>query len=63
MYSASNQQSTSASGASNSGFDNSGFVVNYGGGVSTASGGLGVPSWVWIAAAVVAVVWIAKRKR
>lgn len=50
--------SATASGHSQSAFDNSGFVVNYGGGVST-----GLPGWVLIAGAVVAGVWLWRRRR
>lgn len=40
-----------------SGFDNSGFVVNYGGALSAGP----VPSWLIIAAAVGAFLWLRKR--
>lgn len=58
----SNQQSAS-SGASGGTAGNgaSDWVVNYGGEVSQNTGA-GIPQWAWIAAAVVAIVWI-KRKR
>lgn len=58
----SNQQSAS-SGASGGTAGNgaSDWVVNYGGEVSQNTGA-GIPQWAWIAAAVVVIVWI-KRKR
>lgn len=58
----SNQQSAS-SGASGGTAGNgaSDWVVNYGGEVSQNTGA-GIPQWAWIAAAVLAIVWI-KRKR
>ena len=58
----SNQQSAS-SGASGGTAGNgaSDWVVNYGGEVSQNTGA-GIPPWAWIAAAVLAIVWI-KRKR
>lgn len=58
----SNQQSAS-SGASGGTAGNgaSDWVVNYGGEVSQNTGA-GIPQWAWIAAAVVAIVWV-KRKR
>jgi hypothetical protein len=49
---------SSASGHSQSAFDNSGFVVNYGGGVST-----GVPGWLLIVGAVAAGVLLWRRAR
>lgn len=51
------QSSSSASGYAQNAFDNSGMVVNYGGGVST-----GMPGWALAALAVGAVLWLAKRK-
>lgn len=58
----SNQQSAS-SGASGGTAGNgaSDWVVNYGGEVSQNTGA-GIPQWAWIAAVVLAIVWI-KRKR
>lgn len=58
----SNQQSAS-SGATGGTAGNgaSDWVVNYGGEVSQNTGA-GIPQWAWIAAAVLAIVWI-KRKR
>lgn len=49
-YSLETSSSSSASGQSRSGFDNSGFVVNFGGkgGVTTAAAE-GAPAWVWVA--------------
>lgn len=43
-------------------FDNSGWTVATGAGNAAASRGLELPSWVWIAAAVVAVVWVRRKK-
>ena len=60
MPNMSNQQSAS-SGASGGTAGNgaSDWVVNYGGELSQ---GVNVPSWLWIAGAVLAFVWV-KRKR
>lgn len=41
------------------GFDNSGFTVNYAPAIGVGGGSL--PSWLWIAAAVAGVVWLARR--
>ena len=62
MPNMSNQQSAS-SGASGGTAGNgaSDWVVNYGGEVSSNTGAA-IPSWVWIVAAVLGLVWI-KRKR
>lgn len=59
-YSLQTSSSSSAAGTSNSGFDNSGFVVNFGGagGVSTASGAM--PSWLWPVLAVGVALWFLK---
>ena len=47
--------------ASGSGmFDNSGFTVNYAPGIGIGGGSM--PSWVWIAAAVVGVIWLRKKR-
>lgn len=40
-------------------FDNSGFVVNFGGG----SVGGGVPSWVWMAGVGLVALWLVSHKR
>lgn len=58
------QTSSSASGQASAGFDNSGFVVQYGNGnAASATGGGpgGLPSWVYIAGAVLLGVWYARR--
>ena len=52
--------SSEAKGASNSGFDNSGFNVNFGGAGGVTTGAL--PSWVWIAVAAGAAWWLIKRR-
>lgn len=61
-YSASNQQSSAATGTSNSGFDNSGFVVNFGNGNSTAKDAGGIPTWVLAAVAIGAVLWLTRKR-
>ena len=57
----SSSSEAAARGQSSGAFDNSGFVVNYGGAV--AAGGAGVPSWLLIAAAVGGALWLLKHKR
>lgn len=42
--------------------DHSGWTVATGGSKADAVRGLDLPSWVWIAAAVVAVVWVRRNK-
>lgn len=54
------QASSNAHGASSAGFDNSGFVVNFGGGNSV---GAAIPQWAVMAALIGGVVWLIKRKR
>lgn len=55
----SSQSASEAKGTSNSGFDNSGFVVNFGG--SNSIGG-GMPQWAMYAALIGAALWLFKRK-
>lgn len=58
-YSLETSSSSSASGQSRSGFDNSGFTVNIGKGSLTTGA---MPSWVVIAGVVV-VVWLLYKQR
>ena len=52
-------RSDAQGGYTSSVFDNSGFTVNYAPSIGVGGGSL--PAWVWIAAAVVGVVWLIKR--
>lgn len=52
--------SSAGGGRSGSDFNGSGFTVNYGGGILASNSA--VPAWMWIAAAVGAVLWLRKRK-
>jgi len=60
------KSSSDATGGTASGmFDNSGFVVNFGNDNNTSAGiktpTAGIPFYVWIAGAVLAAIWLAKR--
>ena len=59
----SSSSGAAAGAGSGSTFDTSGFTVNIGSGsAASVKGGLGaVPQWVYIAAAVVAVLWLKQR--
>lgn len=52
-------RSDAQGGYASSMFDNSGMTVNYAPSIGVGGGSL--PSWVWIAAAVLGVVWLARR--
>lgn len=43
-------------------FDHSGWTVATGGSKADAVAGLAVPSWAWVAVAIVAVVWVKQKK-
>ncbi len=59
----SSNSSSEARGTSNSGFDNSGFVVNFGG--SNSVGGLmgGLPEWFPMVAIAAAAFWLIKKRK
>lgn len=60
-YSLETKSGTSAAADSRSAFDSSGWNINFGSGkVSSVAGGA-IPEWVWYAAAIGAVVWLARR--
>lgn len=61
-YSLDTKSGTSAAATSNTGVDNSGWNVNFGSGRQSSVAGQAVPSWVYAAAAVGAVLWMLKRK-